>query len=128
MRHHFSMIPLAAVAITSAFGCHRQDTPEVQSLRWLEKADPVVDATTALAKGDHRLRAVYGLGVTIPGTDRMAFESFKQNYGINEIAGTTDALLNGEHGRLVQLAIRYAEIYNQHIIRAYKPKQQSSAA
>jgi len=115
------MIPVSAVLVTLAIGCHKQDPVEVQELRWLETADPIADAKSALAKGDHRLRAVYGLTVSIPGTDSKDFESFKQNYGIYEIAGTTDGLRNEEHGRLVLMAIKYSEAYNQHIINAYKP-------
>ena len=116
------MLPAAAVLVTLAIGCHKQAPVEVQELRWLETADPIADARTAMAKGDHRLRAVYGLSVSIPGTDRKDFDTFKQIYGINEIEGTTDSLHDEEHGRLVLMAVKYAETYNQHIISAYKPQ------
>ncbi|WP_257307581.1 hypothetical protein [Geothrix campi] len=106
----------------SILGCQKQDPIEVKILKWVEKADPKTDAQIALSKGDHRLRAVYGLTVTIPGTDPKDFQSYKQNYGTNEIEGTTDARMNGEHGRLIIKAREYAEAYNLYILREYKPE------
>ena len=122
MRHPNALLPVAVLLVISAIGCHKQDHVDIQSLRWLEKADPMVDAKKALSIGDHRLRAVYGLGISIPGTNSKDFDILKRNYGINEITGTTDAFINEEHHRLAQVAIKYSEVYNQHILNEYKPQ------
>ena len=98
-------------------GCHKDAPIEVRELRWLETADPLVDAKAALSRGDHRLRAVWGLAVTIPGTDEKDYDSLVRDYGINQIQGTTDGLVNKEHGRLVEMAYRYAEAYNRYVLR-----------
>lgn len=112
--------PLATMTII-ALGCHKVDPPEVRELRWIETADPVADAKAALAKGDHRLRAIRGLGITLPGTDSMALERLYRDYGINEIEGTTDSFENAEHHRLNEMAYRYAEVYNRQILQGYQP-------
>jgi len=120
------LVPMVAGVIIPSVACHRQKeskSPEpqvIQELRWLDGANPVADAKAALAKGDHRLRAVHGLTTIIPGTDRKDFSSLEKKYGINPISGTTDGLLNDEHGGLVLLAAEYAEKYNRYIINEYK--------
>lgn len=112
----------APIAMTIlALGCHKNTPVEVRELRWLETADPLVDARAALSRGDHRLCAVQGLTITIPGTDEGAFEILKRDYGINEIEGTTDALANEEHRRLAEMAYRYAEAYNRYVLGEYRP-------
>ena len=124
MRIKTAIVPTAVLLVGSNVGCHKQDPVEVQELRWLESANPIADARVALSKGDHRLRAVYGLTVSIPGTDRKDFDTLKRIYGISEITGTTDAFQNAEHARLDQLATSYAETYNRQIMSVYKPQAQ----
>ena len=121
MKPKNALMPVVAISILTAVGCHTEEHSQVQSLRWVEKADPITDAKKALSNGDHKLRAVYGLTVSIPGTDPKEFDSFKQTYGLHQIEGTTDGLINEEHGRLVRMAISYSETYNRHIINNYKP-------
>jgi hypothetical protein len=116
MKFTHALLAAFVVLMTPIVGCHRQDPKAIQSLRWLEKADPIADAKKALAIGDHRLRAVNGLTVSIPGTDRKDFDSFQRKYGINAIEGTTDGLINKEHRRLALMAIKYSEIYNRQIL------------
>ncbi|HJU83161.1 MAG TPA: hypothetical protein VJ600_03035 [Holophagaceae bacterium] len=124
MKLRFALIPTVAMVALSSIGCHQADPIEVRQLRWLEKADPIADAKVALVRGDHRLRAVRGFVVSIPGTDGKDFEFFKQTYGIDEIAGTSDDLVNAEHHRLVGLAYKYAETYNRQIRSHYRPQDQ----
>jgi len=115
-------IPLTAIMAISGVACRKQDPEEVKILRWLDKANPVEDAKAALAKGDHRLRGVMGLTLTVPGIESMESGYTLIDYGVKEIDGTTDGLINAEHGRLVSKAREYAETYNRYIVQAYKPK------
>jgi len=110
----------AAFLSALAAGCGHRVPQEVRVLRWVEHADALQDAKAALAHGDHRLMAVRGLGVRIPGTDAREFESLERSHGIREMEGTTDALIDQEHHRLVQLAVEYAATYNRHVLRQTK--------
>lgn len=91
----------------------------VEQLRWLYKADPEKDALEAIAKGDLRLRAVYGYTMIIPGI-KDDYTKYKKAYGINPIEGTSDYLQNEEHGKLNTIAVKYAEKYNQVILKHKK--------
>jgi len=115
---------IAAMAFSGA-ACRKQDPDEVKILRWLDHANPVEDAKAALAKGDHRLRGVMGLALTVPGIESMDSRYTLVDYGVKEIDGTTDGLINAEHGRLVLRAREYAEAYNRYIVQAYKPTSRS---
>lgn len=93
----------------------------VEQLRWLYKANPEKDATKAIAKGDLRLRAVYGYTLSVPGI-KGDYTKYKETYGINPIEGTSDSLQNEEHGNLNALATKYAEKYNRIILKQKKYK------
>jgi hypothetical protein len=114
------LLQVAIVLATSTFGCYARVPEDVLLLRWLKKADPIADAKMALAKGDHRLRAVYGLTVFIPGTNSKDFPSLKQHYGINIIEGTSDCIISKEHGQLVELAYQYSKTYNLYLLDKHK--------
>ena len=101
--------------------CHKPESHEVQVMKWLDKADPVKDARQALAKGDHTLRAVCGLGVSIPGTNQNDYERLKEQFGFTAIEGTSDCLVSEEHHRLNAKAYSYAEAYNRYIMKEFKP-------
>jgi len=88
----------------------------VETLKWLEAADPVSDATNALKQKDRRLRAVFGYTLLIPGTDPGKFMEYRKNYGLNPIEGTSDVIENKEHAKLNNLAIEYAKLYNGTIL------------
>jgi hypothetical protein len=97
-----------------------QDSASVAKLRWVEYADPIVDAQNALASNDHRLVGVYGYVVSIPGLDISQWPDYQQRYGLRPIEGTSDALEGEEHARLVRKATEYAERYNRHVLRHVK--------
>jgi hypothetical protein len=122
MRLQIPLIALSATLVVLCPACQKQEPAEVKILKWVDTADPIVDYKAALARGDHRLLAVRGLIVSIPGVDSVDSEFYRQNYGVREIEGTTDGLVNHEHGRLVQKAIDYAKAYNLMMVHAYKPK------
>ena len=122
MRLNIPQASLVAVLAAPGLACHKGESSEVKTLRWVQTADPSVECKAALARGDHRLLAVRGLVVSLPGVDSLNTEYYRQNYGVREIEGTTDALVNEEHHRLVQRAIDYAKAYNLMMVHAYKPK------
>ncbi len=122
MRLQIPLISLFAAFAVFSPACHKQESAEVKMLRWVQTADPAVEYKAALARGDHRLLAVRGLIVSLPGVDSLDTEFYRQNYGVREIEGTTDGLVNEEHRRLVQRAIDYAKAYNLMMVHAYKPK------
>ena len=124
MSYKISLLPLFAVLALAPLGCHKQDSEAVKNLKWLDSSHLITDVKTALSKGDHRLLAVRGLTISIPGTDPKDFQEYKIKYGIRELEGTTDALTSNEHARLVQKAIDYSMAYNMCIIHDYKPQNQ----
>lgn len=99
-RSIFALLLLCFVEACSA----SQDSAAVAQLRWLEHADPIVDATTALAAKDHRLVGVYGFHFAVPGVDLSQEQSFKERYGVRPLEGTSDSLEGEEHARLVRIA------------------------
>ena len=96
------------------------DSASVVKLRWLEYADPIVDAQKALASNDYRLVGVYGYVVSIPGVEMAQWLTYQQRYGLRPIEGTSDALEGEEHARLVRKATEYAERYNKHVLAHVK--------
>ena len=117
-----AQVSLLAVLAVFSLACNKRESAEVKMLRWVQTANPAVECKAALARGDHRLLAVRGLVVSLPGVDSLNTEYYRQNYGVREIEGTTDALVNEEHHRLVQRATDYAKAYNLMMVHAYKPK------
>ena len=94
----------------------------VEKLKWLESANPELDAKRAIDRKDFRLRAVYGYILLAPGVDQRDYNEYKKTFGFNPIEGTSDSLINGEHARLNRLASEYAFRYNK-VILNYKKKE-----
>jgi hypothetical protein len=94
----------------------KPDSTFVAQLRWLETANAVADADRALTSGDHRLMAVHGYSLMIPGVDGRRYFDYEQRFGVRPIAGTSDFIEGPEHMRLVQLAHRYAQGYNTRVL------------
>ena len=113
------ILPAAIVLIS--IGCHQEDSESVKALRWVESADPIADAKAAIAKGNFKLKGVYGLTLVIPGADHSKWEEYRSQYGVDPIKGTTDAREGLEHGRLIELAATYAEAYNRQILSTSHP-------
>jgi hypothetical protein len=107
-----SLFMVGAVVSCSA----APDSASVAKLRWLEHADPIVDAQNALASKDHRLVGVYGYTLSAPGIETSQQRTYQERYGIRPIEGTSDALESEEHERLVRKATEYAERYNRHML------------
>jgi hypothetical protein len=114
------MASFALVSVISALGCDFHESEEIKVLRWVEKADPIADVKAAISKGDHRLLAVRGLTISLPGLDDGDLSRYEATYGVKQIEGTTDALVNQKHGQLVQRASDYAKAYNLFMIHECK--------
>ena len=98
-----------------------QKGDSVEKLKWLESANPELDAKNAIDRKDFRLRAIYGYVLSVPGVDQRDYDEYKRTFGFNPIEGTSDSLISGEHARLNQLASEYASRYNK-VILNYKKK------
>ncbi len=93
-------------------------------LRRLESADPAVDVTAAISRGDFRFLGIAGYTVTVPGvlsvtgqpSDRDN-ERLVARHGVRVMEGTSDdkAVLEFQLA-----AIRYAERYNTLLLKHLK--------
>jgi len=108
---------IAAILLLLSIPVFASDSSsKIDKLRWLEEANPIQDARQASNQGDHRLRAVYGYTLVIPGVNEKEHAEYRNKYGVNPIEGTSDSLINDEHARLNKLAYDYAMQYNKIII------------
>jgi len=112
---------LFVVAFSNAIAQGNKGDP-VEELKWLESANPELDAKRAIDRKDFRLRAVYGYVLSVPGVDQRNYDEYKKTFGFNPIEGTSDSLISPEHARLNQLASEYAFRYNK-VILNYKNKE-----
>lgn len=74
-----------------------------------------LDAKNAVAHGDKRLLAVYGLTVEVPGVQGDVSE-LRAKYGLRILEGTSDAIKGPSDRVLNQTARNYAARYNQTVV------------
>ncbi|CCK78009.1 MAG: hypothetical protein KBT75_17500 [Oleispira antarctica] len=88
------------------------------SLLWVERANPVSDASKALEKGDTQLWAYNTRkGPKIPGIDG-AISDVLQNYQLRMAPAMGDVVYGNEHLELQLKFIKYAQRYNQEILNS----------
>ena len=101
-------------------GCAPVQAPEppdeAAQLRWVETADPIIDAKRAVERMDFTLRGVNGYTWTIPGVAEADKFAYRDKYGMKAIEGTSDTIMGAEHGRLIVLATKYAKTYNEYVL------------
>lgn len=68
------------------------------------------------AHGDKRFIGIYGFALYCPGLKDVGYDFIKE-YGIRTIHGTSDMIEGEEHGNLIGIARRYAEVYNQELLK-----------
>ena len=85
-----------------------------EELKRIQSADPAADLQVAIEKGGFRFRAVRGLVVYAPGIDPY----YQSKYGYRIIEGTSDVVT-----REVEIAIRYAERYNELLLEKIKKRE-----
>lgn len=108
------------MSLSSNAIAQEQKNDLVEKLRWIESANPDLDARQAIKRKDFRLRAIYGYSLIVPGVEQTNYVEYQKKYGFNPIEGTSDSLVNAEHARLNQLAYTYAEKYNEVILNYNK--------
>jgi hypothetical protein len=75
-----------------------------------------------MASGDFRLLGVRGLVVQVPGVN----ENTAPGYEVRVLQGTTDAITSPEQRELISNAREYAKSYNQTILSAKGPAENTS--
>ncbi len=83
-----------------------------QKLKWLDDADPQVDAARAIEQDDLRLLGLAMRAVSIPGVGADEIQAYEESCGVKLIDGVTDFITSQEHLRLMQKARSYALRYN----------------
>jgi hypothetical protein len=105
------------VALAGLDACSRpSESGAVAKLQWVEHADPVLDARTALSHGDNRLLGVNGVTLGVPVTDPAKQPSYIDQYGVRQIDGTSEAVESPRHAELLKEATEYALRYNTVIV------------
>jgi hypothetical protein len=89
----------------------------VESLLWLEDADPVQSAAEALEKGDIRLMVMATRANTLPGIETELISKAKSICGIRYLEGSTDTVFGETHLKFIQRASDYAATYNKIVIQ-----------
>jgi len=91
------------------------DTMNVEQVANLKVDAAETDARAAIARGDQRLLAVYGITVEVPGVD-TSVATLRQRYGLRILEGTSDAIKGPQDRLLNENARKYAKKYNRIII------------
>jgi hypothetical protein len=117
---YLTKLGIGLAMATIAYGQDASPVDSVEQLRWVQTADPTVDARAAVANHDSRLLGIYGYTWMIPGIPEEHRLEYKDKYGLRMIEGTSDSIQNEEHGRLISAATTYAKKYNAEILRNAK--------
>jgi hypothetical protein len=108
---------LVVLATVILCGCGEpHHLASADKLRWVEHADANSDAARALAANDHRLLAIYGNTLMIPGVDSGEQARYMDLYGVHTVEGTGDMLDSPEGVALVSAATDYAARYNSFVL------------
>ena len=107
-------VVLAAVVLCGCSEPHHLASAD--KLKWVEHADADADAARALAANDHRLMAIYGSSLVIPGVDSGEQARYMDLYGVHSIEGTGDMLESAQGVALVSAATDYAVRYNAFVL------------
>jgi len=111
-------ICLYAAAVT--WGDEKQDVlTKAEDVRLLKVEQAESDARSAVARGDRRLLAVYGLTLEVPGLNDDV-SKLRSQYGLRILGGTSDALRGEQDRRTNSNARRYATRYNLVVASATK--------
>lgn len=89
----------------------------IDKLRWIEKANAVVDASKSIGEKDFRFLGIAGYAITFPGIPQEKQDELIRKFGYKIIEGTSDVVEGEEHLRLINLAESYAEAYNAAVLK-----------
>jgi hypothetical protein len=122
---NFTPLSLLSESDKSGAG-HIPDRHVLENLSKLAASNPVADFAAAKKKGDRRFLAIMGYAKTVPGVPEYD-KKYAKYVGTKLIPGTTDAVLNEEHRKILDAVQRYAERYNK-LVLAELPKIEAKAA
>ena len=109
------------VLIVSAATCTSSGVSDdgiSRELKRIEFADPAADLELAMENGDCRFIGIMGYALEVPG------KYWRSSYGVRVIEGTSDVIISPEYGRLLGIARRYAERYNQLLLEKIEKIEQ----
>jgi hypothetical protein len=109
-------LPLFCV-LSIAADIKNDDTMKVEQVAKLKVDAAVADAKAAVARGDRRLLAVYGIALEVPGVDADV-ATLRQQYGLRILEGTSDAIKGPQDRLFNDNARSYAKRYNNSIVSA----------
>ena len=91
------------------------------ALARLNLSAPEDDAARNLAAGDERFVGIYGYSVSFPGVpDADVGPIFADESRFWAIEGTSDCVTGRRHFELIEVATRYAERYNRHVLQRHQ--------
>ncbi len=120
MKNSLSLTVFCSLLLACTSASNRLD-PQAQKLKWLDAADPQVDARQAIAQNDLRLLGLPMRAVSIPGVADDEMPAYEQACGVRLIDGVSDVVRSQEHLRLMQAARAYALSYNAIIKTQCRP-------
>jgi len=88
------------------------------SLQNIVSANPVTDLRAAIKQGDYRFVGILGYALDVPDV-RNFHEKYEKEYGYKVIEGTSDVI---KYPKLQSIAFKYAEKYNQQLLKEIKDK------
>jgi hypothetical protein len=92
---------------------------KAEDVRHLVVGQAENDAKGAIARGDRRLLAVYGLTLEVPGvSDEVS--KLRRKFGLRILEGTSDAIKDAQDRQMNLNARKYAMQYNRVVIAAEK--------
>lgn len=107
-----SRLVLLICSVITAFGVVADASP-VEQLKWLEATSAEQAFERDRAGGKQSFYVIYGYSQQIVGIGNINY--FRCYRGVELVAmdGTSDVVVNEEHGRLIDLAYAFADQYNQ---------------
>ncbi len=100
----------------AAWGDESTDTVmKADDVRHLVVGQAESNAKSAIARGDRRLLAVYGLTLEVPGVSDDV-RRLRTQYGLRILEGTSDAIKSAQDRQTNLNARKYATLYNRVVI------------
>jgi hypothetical protein len=99
-----------------------QELGAARTRKAIEKSDPVKDADTAIASKDYRLIAISGYAPIVM-APQPVFERYMKGFCNYRVIPYTSDAGGNDTWRLNEVAMKYAERYNQRLAERLSPKE-----
>jgi hypothetical protein len=114
------LVGLGLYSSGAAWGNESTDAVmKAEDVRHLLVGQAEKEAKSALARGDRRLLAVYGLTLEVPGVSDDV-RRLRSQFGLRILEGTSDATTGAQDRQMNLNARKYAIQYNRVVISAAK--------